>query len=78
MSVPDECKDPDLRDLDEETPPPESERPRSGVAIRVRRGSFNDGWVEVIGLLAETLTEEQHTLLQARFAHLMNRGPNVR
>lgn len=74
----DESRDPDIRDPSEETSPPESARPRSGVAVRVSRGSFNDGWVEVIKLLAETLTEKQHALLQDRFAHLMNRGPNGR
>lgn len=67
--------DTDIRDPNEETPPA-PEAPRPGTAARVRRGSFNDGWTEVIHLLADTLTEEQHARLQRRFEQLTNRGSN--
>lgn len=68
----------DTRDPSEETPAPDA-RPtlrKPGTAARVRRGSFNDGWTEVIMLLADTLTEEQLGLLIRRYKQLTNRGPH--
>lgn len=82
-----ECKDPDLRDLDEEQRPASAVTPtaaalaetlRPATYATVRNGKFNDGWVELIRVLADTLTDEQHALLQQRFKELKKGGANVR
>lgn len=79
----DETRDPDLRDLSEEQRPeaPEAppararmEAPKPATYATVRSGSFNDGWVEILRVLAATLTDDQHTLLQRRFEQLKKGG----
>ncbi len=87
MSVPDEYKDPDLRDLDEEQRPAATVAPsvlalaetlRPATYATVHNGKFNDGWVEILRLLNDTLTDEQHALLQQRFKELKKGGTSVR
>ena len=77
MNHSDPCQDPDLRDPNEETAS-RAAQPNRGTASpvdpRVRNGKFDDGWCEVIGLLAATLTEEQRALLQRRFQELTGGG----
>lgn len=71
----DAYRDPDLLDPDQVPAPRAPEAPQSvsqKIPDRalVRRGSFDDGWTDLIKTLAGTLTDEQMALLMVRFEQL--------
>lgn len=71
MTDPKPYSDPDIRDPNEEKPAPRAAAPTRDP--RLRRGTFNDGWTEVIKALHGTLTDEQAEKLLRRFEELTGR-----